>query len=50
MKRFNSFVGLATRFATASIDWSVVAAFLAVLPGWSWREQGRSMFMRFALI
>ena len=26
---FNSFVGLATRFATASIDWSVVAAFLA---------------------
>ena len=26
---FNSFVGLATRFATASIDWSVVGAFLA---------------------
>jgi uncharacterized membrane protein YfcA len=26
---FNSFVGLATRFAAASIDWSVVAAFLA---------------------
>jgi uncharacterized membrane protein YfcA len=25
----NSFVGLATRFAAASIDWSVVAAFLA---------------------
>jgi uncharacterized membrane protein YfcA len=25
----NSFVGLATRFATASIEWSVVAAFLA---------------------
>jgi uncharacterized membrane protein YfcA len=25
---FNSFVGLATRFATASIDWSVVGAFL----------------------
>lgn len=26
---FNAFVGLATRFAAASIDWSVVAAFLA---------------------
>jgi hypothetical protein len=26
---FNSFVGLATRFAAAAIDWSVVAAFLA---------------------
>jgi uncharacterized protein len=26
---FNSFVGLATRFATAPIDWGVVAAFLA---------------------
>ena len=26
---FNSFVGLATRFATAPIDWTVVAAFLA---------------------
>lgn len=26
---FNSFVGLATRFATASIDWSVAGAFLA---------------------
>lgn len=26
---FNSFVGLATRFATASIDWTVVGAFLA---------------------
>jgi uncharacterized membrane protein YfcA len=26
---FNSFVGLATRFATASIEWSVVGAFLA---------------------
>jgi uncharacterized membrane protein YfcA len=26
---FNSFVGLATRFAAASIDWSVVAVFLA---------------------
>jgi len=26
---FNSFVGLATRFATASIEWDVVAAFLA---------------------
>lgn len=25
----NSFVGLATRFAAASIDWSVVAVFLA---------------------
>jgi uncharacterized membrane protein YfcA len=25
---FNSFVALATRFATASVDWSVVAAFL----------------------
>jgi uncharacterized membrane protein YfcA len=26
---FNSFVGLATRFATASIEWAVVSAFLA---------------------
>jgi uncharacterized membrane protein YfcA len=26
---FNSFVGLATRFAAAAVDWSVVAAFLA---------------------
>jgi hypothetical protein len=26
---FNSFVGLATRFAAATIDWGVVAAFLA---------------------
>jgi uncharacterized membrane protein YfcA len=26
---FNSFVGLATRFATASIDWTIVGAFLA---------------------
>jgi hypothetical protein len=26
---FNSFVGLATRFATASIEWDVVGAFLA---------------------
>jgi uncharacterized membrane protein YfcA len=26
---FNSFVGLATRFAAATVDWSVVAAFLA---------------------
>jgi hypothetical protein len=26
---FNAFVALATRFATASVDWSVVAAFLA---------------------
>jgi uncharacterized membrane protein YfcA len=26
---FNAFVGLATRFATASVDWPVVAAFLA---------------------
>ena len=25
---FNSFFGLATRFATASIDWTVVAAFV----------------------
>jgi uncharacterized membrane protein YfcA len=25
---FNSFVGLATRFAAASIDWTVVGAFL----------------------
>ena len=25
---FNSFVGLATRFATASIDWTIVSAFL----------------------
>ena len=25
---FNSFVGLATRFATASIDWTIVGAFL----------------------
>jgi hypothetical protein len=26
---FNAFVALATRFATASVDWSVVAGFLA---------------------
>ncbi len=26
---FNSFVGLATRFATASVEWPVVGAFLA---------------------